>query len=715
MPRKLEIVIIFLITIHFLVFFPFLPSIGSASKSNISLNSIRDFHNITILNPGIPQTNSFNNESTSHNWILETVIPGQIVYFSIDPYPLFTRSDLLVTLFNPKGKFTPHQEYPATKYLGSWIASETGNWSLQLNNTRAVDDENFYYEILASLPSEGYNDDSAILLNSSANIGNFTIEHEVQYWKLSLNVNQNCTVLLKETTTSVLYDAGVTIYTSRLGKGNPVPVEKKSSESEGWYNFSWNAYVNDDYIIEIKHSNQGFSPTGLYNISFEVEEELYSFATAKNLPHNQTISVHETHFYAFQKKYYFWFQVEQIRSEVNIWIYEVNPTHNTILDFAEFEIYDPGLQNPIHTVLEINQPQDGEINITLTLDEGKYYFVISPKTETTGQFNIHFEYRLPQPFIWTLQAIMLTFVSLIAIPVCLIYLDTKGKWYRINQWTFPASLQETFKFLKYSFGGIFNIKEVPKESILVRVTNVPLKTFGLVNFVESSEMETLVISKRLHRKSEWIIYFFFGLIIFDLLNLVSSLFLSINFLPFYISSPVILLLILAFPTTILAIIVLFVNVSAFINYNRVVNRITYGLQNYQESSNNGVSPKRLDSDQAWKNINYVRVLWNQAKNAFKENNYELFVIKADAAVKNLLSTRYLQLISEDSYSKPDFQFQVTSLRKRGFDLPNDKKIAQFRNLRNRIVHSSVTLDEKESVDCFAFYSTFITRLGLRST
>lgn len=716
MPRKLEThLIILLITLNFLIFFPFPPTIGFALKfNNNDINDIGDFQNATILTPGIPQTHFFTNESASHNWILETTIPGQIVYFSIDPHS-FGKSDLLITLFNPSGKLTSHQTYPSTKYLGTWIASETGNWSLQLNNTDVKHDEYRLYDILASLPSRGYNDDSAIPLNSSVNIGNFTIEHEVQYWKVSLDINQNCTVLLKETTTSVLYDADITIYTKRLGKGNPVPVEKKSSESGGWYNYSWNAHVNDDYIIEVIHSTQGVSPTGLYNLSFKAEEELYSFGTAKNLPYNQTISVQDTHLYAFQKKYYFWFEVEEIRSEVNIRIYEVNPTLNTILDFAEFEIYDAGLQNPIHTELEINQPQDGHINITMTLDEGKYYLVISPKTETVGQFNIHFEYRLPKPFVWTFQAIILSFISLIVLPAYLIYLDSKGKWYRINQWTFPASVQETFKFLKYSFGGIFNIKEVPKESILIRVTSIPLKTFGLVNFVESSEKETLVISKRVHRKSEWIIYFFFGIIIFDLLNLLSSVFLSINFLPFYVSNPVILLFILAIPTLILTIIVVFVNVSAFINYNRVVNRITYGLHNYQESLNDSVSPTRLDSEQAWKNINYVRVLWNQAKNAFKENNFELFVIKADAAVKNLLSTRYLQLISDDTYSKPDFQFQVTSLRKRGFDLPNDKKIAQFRNLRNRIVHSSVTLDEKESVNCFAFYSTFITRLGLRST
>jgi hypothetical protein len=108
-------------------------------------------------------------------------------------------------------------------------------------------------------------------------------------------------------------------------------------------------------------------------------------------------------------------------------------------------------------------------------------------------------------------------------------------------------------------------------------------------------------------------------------------------------------------------------------------------------------------------------LWSQAKRAFKENNFELFVIKSDAAVKSLLSTRYKQIVTGNTNPKPEFKIQVSELRRRGFDLPSDKRIAHYRNLRNRIVHSSVTLDEKESVNCFAFYSTFITRLGLRPT
>jgi hypothetical protein len=347
------------------------------------------------------------------------------------------------------------------------------------------------------------------------------------------------------------------------------------------------------------------------------------------------------------------------------------------------------------------------------LNEGEYYIEVALEPRVTGQFSVFFVYVLPKPFIWDLLAIILSLIILVALPGYLIFLDSKGKWYRLNQWTLPAPLRETYKLFKNSFTGFFKIKEVPDESILVQVESLPLRTFALINFVESSDRETLVFSKRLRRRFEWIIYVLIAFLLFDILNFLFFLLFSVHFLPIYIPDLASLLLILVIPTGILVVGVLFVNLSSFITYSQIINRLSYVVQNYQDLSENEVILQGIDPVQASKSINYVRVLWNQAKHAFKEKNYELFVIKADAAVKNLLSTRFQQLVAGNKYTKPDFQIQATQLRKRGFDLPSDKKITHFRNLRNRIVHSSVTLDEKESVDCFAYYSTFITRLGLR--
>ncbi len=698
------------ITLSFLVLWssPFPRS--STSKIIIDpQNKITSTSDI-VLRSGIPFSAFFTNESSSHTYLLREIIQGQEGYFSIDPDFNFN-----VTIYNPSGAISEiERAIHPTKYLGAWKTLISGNWRIQVDDTRPVKIGNLNYSILVSIPPLGYNEIAAREVKSSISQANFTIDHENHYWKVNLKGNQNGTLFLKESEPSVLHKAKITIY--RQGHSQN-PVAPPDTIIEGSYNYSWNAYFDDVYFIVIGHNPEAFSSLGEYNISFISEDEFYSFETAGRLPHNQTISIRSNQLFSPRKPYYFWFMVNSSRANLFIRVFGPDP-EKKILEDSTIEIYDEGKQNRIHRdpFEENNQIIDKEFNISLTnIDAGKYYLKISPESNAVGLFYIHFEYVLSRPFVWTLPAIFLCFVTLIAIPGYLTYLDWKGKWYRINQWSVPSPLQNTYKILKNSFSGIFKIKEVPNKSILIPITNIPFKTFGLLNLIESSEKETLVVAKRLHRKIEWFLYFLIGIIIFDILNFLSFTFFSIHFLPLDISNSLELMFVLIVPTIIITIIVLFVNISAFLSYSQVINRISYTIENYQESSRKEFATKSLDPEQALKNINYVRVLWNQAKHAFKESNYELFVIKADAAVKNLLSTRFQQLVLNPIYSKPDFQFQVARLRNHGFDLPSEKKIAHFRNLRNRIVHSSITLNEKESVDCFAFYSTFIARLGLRSS
>ncbi|MHA1969959.1 MAG: hypothetical protein ACW964_19465 [Candidatus Hodarchaeales archaeon] len=484
---------------------------------------------------------------------------------------------------------------------------------------------------------------------------------------------------------------------------------------QGLDKFSWNANYEDIYFIVFTHDE--VSPVGDYNVTASIEVDLFNFETAGTIPYNQTVSYRITQGFTPAKKYYFKFQINVSRVTTYIRIFGPNSSDANILEDAMVEIFPGGKQGWINRTLESEYEIDKQFDIILrNLDADTYYIVISPQSGLVGQFYIHFRYTLPQPFSWSILAILMSIFLLFALPTYLVYLDSRGKWFQINQWSLPTSLKESFKFIRYSFRGIYDLKEVPNDSILIRIASIPFRTYLLLNFIESSEEETSVFSKRIRRKMEWIVYFLIGFVIYDGLNV--ALFLldsSVHLLPVVIADLTYLLLFLSVPTVILVIGVLFVNVSAYISYSQVISRINYIIQNYQETSDERIRLQGLDPAQASKTINYVRVLWNQAKHAFKENNFELFVIKADASVKNLLSTRFLQVVAGNTYSKPDFQIQVIELRKRGFDLPNDKKIAHFRNLRNRIVHSSVTLDEKESVDCFAYYSTFITRLGLRPT
>ena len=224
------------------------------------------------------------------------------------------------------------------------------------------------------------------------------------------------------------------------------------------------------------------------------------------------------------------------RSDVSISVYEANFTTSTILNYAVVKLFDEGIQGAKVTKLELEEDRDGQINISETLDEGIYYLVVTIESNAVGTFYILLEYRLPRPFIWNFTAILFSIGIIVIFPLYLVYLDAKGKFYRVNQWTAPTSVQEAYRTFRNSFRGIYNIKEVPNDSMLIRVASIPFHTHAILNFVESSERETLVLSKRICRKYELGQYFLFSLIIYDILNVVAYLLFSEHFLPFYFAN-----------------------------------------------------------------------------------------------------------------------------------------------------------------------------------
>ncbi len=678
--------------------------------AKLSSNS-DEFQNATIIQPGVLITSTLTNETPTQNWKLENIGEGEIVYVSI------TNEKILeMKLFRPSGinyaNIVQRALSSSSKYLASWVSPNYGDWIIQVNDTRESRSTNETYDLLVIVPSSGFDVETAVVVTDSPYLANFTIDHESHFWKVLLHENQNGIINLRSSDPLVLLGSKINIFREQ----NPQnPILELTTITQANFNHSWNAPATDTYFVVVRHQSEVGDSIGEYNISFSSETSTYNFETAQEIMENQTLPVTVTQGYLPRKRYYFKFNVNISRSDVSISVYEANFTTSTVLNFAVVELYDESLQDPKVTKHEDYEDRDGQINISETLDEGTYYLVVTPESIAVGTFYILLKYRLPRPFIWGLPAILLSIGITLVLPLYLVYLDSKGKFYRINQWITPASVQETYKTFRNSFRGIYITKEVPDDSIMIQVASIPFQTHAILNFAESSENETLVLSKRINRKYEWGQYFLLSLIIYDILNIISYLLFSIHFLPFYFPTLTSIIVFLFIPTVVLIVIVLFTNVSAYITYAQVINRITYIIQNYQETGDKKSFISSMDALQATKSINYVRVLWNQARHAFKGQNYELFVIKADAAVKNLLSIRFMQICPENMYSKPDFQTQVIELRKRGFDLPNDRRIANFRNLRNRIVHSSVTLSEKESVDCFAFYSTFITRLGLRPT
>ena len=88
------------------------------------------------------------------------------------------------------------------------------------------------------------------------------------------------------------------------------------------------------------------------------------------------------------------------------------------------------------------------------------------------------------------------------------------------------------------------------------------------------------------------------------------------------------------------------------------------------------------------------------------------MIKADTCLKHLVEVRYSQL-SQDTTSR-EFNEILEYLRAQGFDIPSRSKIEYYRKLRNKLIHSSVVLSEEEANNSFKYFSTFLSRLGLRT-
>ena len=164
---------------------PFFSS-SAIIKTADQRNKVHSSSDQVLIN-GIPENALFTNDSSSHNYLIHDIIQGQVVYFSLDP-----NTDYNVTLYNPMGAiFKIERTIHTTKYLGSWKASVSGTWKLQVNYTKIVGDESLSYKILVSIPITGYSEISARQVNESFSEANYTLDHEAHFWKVFLNRNQN--------------------------------------------------------------------------------------------------------------------------------------------------------------------------------------------------------------------------------------------------------------------------------------------------------------------------------------------------------------------------------------------------------------------------------------------------------------------------------------------------------------------------------------------
>ncbi|MFX0090892.1 MAG: hypothetical protein ACFFBD_03935 [Candidatus Hodarchaeota archaeon] len=199
-----------------------------------------------------------------------------------------------------------------------------------------------------------------------------------------------------------------------------------------------------------------------------------------------------------------------------------------------------------------------------------------------------------------------------------------------------------------------------------------------------------------------------------ILNIMNWLLNRSTILPFRVTDPA---QFLTFLPLLGVLMIIYLATDYFPNNNKSI--LTRIIDNLSTSLKEIVVQSTLEKKRSYefeRELRYIRVLWNQAKKQYKERSYNMFVIKGDAAVRKLLGVRYNQFYEENEEKEEkelNFQNLTEDIRKLGFDIPNNKRIKFFRQLRNVIVHSSRNLTEEEAEKAFQHYSKFIERLGLR--
>ena len=209
--RKYQIAVLLVLLLNMTAIYVSYFSNTSTSKLIQGERIIRTISNNQsgLLKHGIINIGIFTNDSISHDWILQDIREDQIVFFRISPENI-----LNVTVLNPSGiKYDFNQKIHPTKVLGSWTAKLSGNWTINVKDNREVKTGNVTYAILASIPEIGYNEKSAIWVSTVTGYANFTLEHEVHYWKIFLEYNQNGTLFLTENVSNVL-EGGNYVYLS---------------------------------------------------------------------------------------------------------------------------------------------------------------------------------------------------------------------------------------------------------------------------------------------------------------------------------------------------------------------------------------------------------------------------------------------------------------------------------------------------------------------
>ncbi len=692
----------------------------SFNRSALYINDL--FSNVSLLLPnGTMYFSDITNETVAAIW--KIVQPNYQAQITIE-----------VTDLNVSGNLLLNCEYYIAKEKSSTIFNVTDPIKVKNNQSRSIRSNftntdqaaDWYfvlhpganygnYSIVAVEKDQGFSFPTAKSLTSNT-AGSFPFVGTWEYWYLTLESNQRISITITAQNKEVIDGLRVDWHDSPESTEHD---DKATDLNEpSWTTqFKSSKPLTHRYYLLLKHAFYSDTAiTGSYNLSIELEESGYNFDKAYTL-----VAVNGSWNEYFDYDYpganpYFKFSVDS-RVRVEITVSGENDTN--LLEYAQVEVYRPD-KSQIASFKE-EDGNDNQIQGTFLIDEdaaGDYYFKLELFPLNSGLVNISLNIsESPKSFEWKFEAQIIT-LFFFGLAILLLGFQRKRWSFIQNQWTVSAPIDIVYKALfdsqRFEIYGM-----IPDKLLKIKRTILGMKYSSELTLEQITPKDTILISSR---KAQW------WESIVPILAVVSSYFL-INYL-ILLSSPEKRLLPISLDSTENILILgslLFTILTGLLlislllreqhkNFEKEVEGTIHDLvRSHKDISIPEAEREAFFEKQIERNISYVRVLWNQAKTAFKEDNYDLFVIKADAGVKKLLETRYMQVYGYLEFdSSMDFKTLCEKIRLAGFDIPKVKKIEHHRKLRNYIVHSSRILDQDESAEVFSYYNKFLGRLGLRA-
>jgi len=674
------------------------------------------------LTPVILNSTTFMNITVSNQtdyWLMENINEKNIIYFNfrfleaVLDYNIscyMKESDNQANILADDCVSIENDTYEIAGHLlvdlaGDYIISI--NISLELGNSDS-------YSALFTQSNNGFSYETAKSLNHGITTKVETIvRQQLFFWKIYLDSNQRAELTVTEIALGTLESSNIIIY------NRPEDSLIKLNSSNGKIYATWKRLESSPTAVFYAVLTRSFSnPVGNFNITLSTQRVAYNSDSAIEISVNETHIAEVVFTDQFQEETYFSIYIEYAGVIVSFWLEEVEKDSN-ILEDASMYIYDEETNSIILDVYERNSFEDGTISGSFRASySGFYFFKVLPSNvgaPAPASYSIRFSYPIPGTYRWhqTEYLVSLFFIALLPV-TC--YLERKYILLKLNKTVFSAIYPLHKVFRRFTNNPRFsNVKAVLDKYIVVEQNRLAGRF--QMDFIKLDE-ETAIEVRRNVRKIEFFGSVTFTWVIYSILNIIYFSQSYRSFYPVEIRSTIDLLLFQLAIALIPLILFLLTSVYPYVVFKGFMREIKITLDEIESQSVKDRDIPAISGDFIQKNMNYIRVLWNQAKKSFNKKDYGTFLIKADSCVKKLVELRYLQIYTA---KKPDekmdtisFTQIISAIRESGFDIPPDRKIEHYRRLRNKVVHGSLLPDEGTIIDTFSFYAKFLGRLGLRT-